>query len=193
MLPLDEHQQRVLLRIAREALKEAVIRFSLSEEPSPSPELSQPCGAFVSLHHGEMLRGCIGHIEAIQPLYQTVRECAVAAALHDPRFDPVQPEELPDLRLEISVMSPLFEITPAQVEVGKHGLLISRGLRRGLLLPQVPLHLAWDRERFLCETCRKAGLEPDAWQHGARIQAFTAQVFAETDVPAPVKSSHHAA
>jgi len=84
------------------------------------------------------------------------------------------------------VLSPLFEIAPEQVEVGKHGLLISRGSRRGLLLLQVAVHLEWDRERFLSETCRKANLEPDAWRRGAKIQAFTAQVFAEADAPVAV-------
>jgi len=191
MSPLDENQQKVLLQLARQALTEAVETHHLSEMAAPSEALAEPGGAFVSLHKREMLRGCIGHIEAVGPLYQTVRQCALAAALHDPRFDPVTPEELPELRLEVSVLSPFFEIAPEQVEVGKHGLLISRGARRGLLLPQVAAQLNWDRERFLAETCRKAGLEPEAWQRGARIQAFTAQVFAE---PAgPVKSSTHAA
>lgn len=191
MLPLDEFQQKVLLQIARDALTEAVVKLRLSDLAAPSAALAAPCGAFVTLRKGEELRGCIGHIESTVPLYQTVRECALAAALHDPRFDPVVPEELSGLQLEISVLSPFLEVTPEQVEVGKHGLLISRGIFRGLLLPQVAVHLKWDRERFLSETCRKAGLELDAWRHGAKIQAFTAQVFAESATP--VKSSHHAA
>jgi AmmeMemoRadiSam system protein A len=133
----------------------------------------------VTLRKGKRLRGCIGYVEALKPLYSTVRECAVAAALQDPRFDPLSPEELPGLRIEISVLSPLEDIQPEQVAVGRHGLLISQGLRRGLLLPQVPLEWNWDREHFLEETCMKAGLPPDAWREGARIQAFTAQVFEE--------------
>lgn len=162
------------------------------EELIPPPDLpAECCGAFVTLHKGEHLRGCIGHIEVLKPLPQTVRECAVASALYDPRFEPVTPDELPDLRIEISVLSPFVEIAPEQVEVGVHGLLISRGARRGLLLPQVAVQWEWDRERFLSETCRKAGLEGDAWQHGAKVQAFTAQVFAEPAVP--VHSSPHAA
>jgi len=185
MLPLDELQQKVLLQLAREALTEAVMTLRLASMAAPSPALAEPCGAFVTLHEGKMLRGCIGHIEAIAPLYQTVRECARAAALHDPRFDPVTPQELPKLHIEISVLSPFFEISPEQVEVGKHGLMISRGVFRGLLLPQVPVHLNWDREQFLSETCRKAGLESEAWRYDAKIQAFTAQVFAE-----PTKREH---
>ena len=147
---------------------------------NPSAEaLRTPCGAFVTLYKGRHLRGCIGHIEALRPLYVTVRDCARAAALDDPRFEPVTPAELPALQLDISVLSPLVEVAPQQVEVGRHGLLISRGAQRGLLLPQVAVEWNWDRERFLEETCLKAGLPPDAWQHGARVQAFTAQVLKE--------------
>ncbi len=191
MLPLTEVQQQSLLRMARSALELGVHGLPLdSLTPPPGIPLDR-CGAFVTLHRGEHLRGCIGHIEALKPLPQTVCECAVASALYDPRFDPVTPEEVPGLRIEISVLSPFVEIAPEQVEVGVHGLLISRGIRRGLLLPQVAVEWKWDRERFLSETCRKAGLEDDAWRHGARIQAFTAQVFSEPSDSA--RSSHHAA
>jgi AmmeMemoRadiSam system protein A len=123
-------------------------------------------------------------VEAVKPLYATVRECAVAAALHDPRFHPVAPQEVPELSLEISVLSPLAEITPEEIEVGRHGLLISRGAQRGLLLPQVAVEWHWNREQFLEETCLKAELPADAWRHGATLQAFTAQAFEEPD-PAP--------
>ena len=108
----------------------------------------------------------------------------MAAALSDPRFEPVAPAELSSLNVEVSVLSPLFDISPDQVELGRHGLLISKGDRRGVLLPQVPVDLNWDRSRFLEETCRKAGLPSNAWQHGARIQAFTTQIFAETHAAA---------
>jgi AmmeMemoRadiSam system protein A len=180
MSPLTESEQLVLLRLAREALEESVRQHRLSEiAEEPSGALREPCGAFVTLHKSGRLRGCIGYVEAVKPLYATVRECAMAAALHDPRFDPVTPKELPALKLEISVLSPMEDITPDKIEVGRHGLLISQGFRRGLLLPQVAVEWKWDRDQFLEETCLKAGLAPDAWQHGARIQAFTAQVFEE--------------
>jgi AmmeMemoRadiSam system protein A len=130
-------------------------------------------------------------VEPHKPLFQTVRECAAAAALHDPRFDPVAPEELGQLRIEVSVLSPLADTPPDEVEVGRHGLLISMGPLRGLLLPQVPVEWHWDRERFLEETSLKAGLSPDAWKHGARIQTFTAQIFRENSDQQ--RSSHHAA
>jgi len=191
MLPLTEAQQKSLLRLARGAVESGVRNQRLEELATPSDVPDECCGVFVTLHHGERLRGCIGHIEALDPLVQTVRECAVAAALRDPRFRPVTPDELADLRIEISVLSPFFDISPEQIEVGVHGLFISRGAQRGLLLPQVAVHWKWDRERFLNETCRKAGLDEDAWRHGAKIQAFTAQVFAEPTHPA--HTSPHAA
>lgn len=191
MLPLTEADQQRLLWLARQALDECVRHDRLAEMEETSAALGEKCGAFVSLHKGSRLRGCIGYVEAVKPLYQTVRECARAAALHDPRFDPVSSEELPLLRVEISILSPLFEISPEQIEVGKHGLLISRGVQRGLLLPQVAVEWKWDRERLLEETSTKAGLASDAWRHGAKIQGFTAQVFAEKSEPA--RSSHHAA
>ncbi len=179
MLPLGEGDQRLLLELARQALEEAVRSHRQSAAEEPPGALREKRGAFVTLRKGGHLRGCIGYFEAAKPLYLIVRECAVAAALRDPRFDPLSPEELPKLRLEISVLSPLTDSPPDQIEVGRHGLLVSRGFQRGLLLPQVAVEWKWDRKRFLEETCLKAGLPPDAWQHGARIQVFTAQVFSE--------------
>lgn len=179
MLRLTDAEEHRLLELARRALEEAVRFGRLSMVTENTGALTTPCGAFVTLSKGRRLRGCIGHIEALRPLYATVRECARAAALDDPRFDPVAPAELSSLRLEISILSPLVDVAPERVEVGRHGLLISRGTQRGLLLPQVAVEWNWDRERFLAETCMKAGLPPDAWQRGARIQAFTAQVLKE--------------
>jgi AmmeMemoRadiSam system protein A len=191
MSPLSESEQQDLLRLARQAL-EASVRHGRLPEPEVFPgALAEKCGAFVTLHKAGRLRGCIGYIEALRPLHQTVAECAMAAALRDPRFDPVVPEELPHIHLEISVLSPFKEISPDVIEVGRHGLMISQGWQRGLLLPQVATEWKWDREQFLEESCLKAGLAPDAWKHGAKIQAFTAQVFSEPP-PAP-RSSPHAA
>lgn len=181
MSPLNEAQQRQLLGLARQALEESVRSHHQSAVENPGGELGEPGGAFVTLRKAGRLRGCVGYVEPLKPLYQTVRECAVAAALRDLRFDPVSPQEVPALRLDISVLSPLFDISPDQIEIGRHGLLVSRGFQRGVLLPQVALEWKWDATRFLEETCLKAGLPPDAWQHGARIQAFTAQVFGEPD------------
>ena len=141
--------------------------------------LRKPAGAFVTLHKKTQLRGCVGYILAVKSLYQTVIEAAVAAALNDPRFEPVRTAELPDLDVEISILSPLREVRPEEVQVGTHGLMITQGHSRGLLLPQVAVAHQWGREQFLNETCRKAGLPPDAWRRGAKIEAFTAEVFAE--------------
>lgn len=179
MSPLTEIDQQTLLGMAREALAAYLDTHDIPAIPEPAEALRQPGGAFVSLHRGKSLRGCVGVVAADKPLYLTVRECAVWAAVQDPRFPPVTKSEVAALNLEISILSPLEPIAPQDVEVGRHGLLISQGARRGLLLPQVAVEWNWNRERFLDETCRKAGLPTDAWRQGARIEAFTAQVFSE--------------
>lgn len=187
MSPLNDEEARTLLERARRSLKHAVLGRGLPDEsqgpggPAASGALAEPRGAFVTLHRRGELRGCIGHIEADRPLVETVAECAGSAALHDPRFPAVTPAELAEINIEVSVLSPLVDILPEAIEIGRHGLLISRHFRRGLLLPQVPVQWHWDRERFLEETCRKAGFAADAWRHGARIQAFSTQVIAEPE------------
>jgi AmmeMemoRadiSam system protein A len=180
-LPLTEADRKLLLDYSRRVLEQAVAKQPLPELESPPPNLQVTSGAFVTLRQssGE-LRGCIGRVVSPQPLFQTVAECTVDAATYDPRFDPVTPEELPNLSIEISVLSPFEEARPEEVEVGRHGLLITKGAKRGVLLPQVPLEWGWDRERFLEETCVKAGLPANAWRQGARIYIFTADVFGES-------------
>jgi len=184
MSQLNEAEQRQLLHAARQALEAAVRHQAL---PGSAPEtmdrrgpLGERHGAFVTLRKEGELRGCVGSVEPTMPLYETVRECAVAAALRDFRFPAVRPDELTHLHLEISVLSPLSEIDVDHIEVGRHGLVISHQGRRGLLLPQVAVEWNWNREQFLDATARKAGLPPDAWRRGARIQAFTTQIFAES-------------
>lgn len=169
-----------MLRWAHEAVA-AAVRGEALGTGAPTDHLGERRGAFTSLHIHGKLRGCIGFIEPLFPLWQTVYETARAAATQDPRFLPIQSDELSDLAVEISVMSPLHPIEPEQVEVGKHGLLVSRGNRRGLLLPQVATQAGWTAEEFLAQTCIKAGLPPDAWRAGAKIEAFTAEVFGEDD------------
>jgi AmmeMemoRadiSam system protein A len=185
---LTNAEQEILLRIAREALEAGVAERALPD-PGPVPDaLLIRCGAFVTLHKTGKLRGCIGHIEGWGPLVRVVQECAVSAALHDPRFNPVTPEEVPWIRIETSVLSPLFALTPDEIEVGKHGLLVTLGSRRGLLLPQVAVEWKWDRQQFLQETCVKAGLPLDAWRRGAIIRGFTADVFGEPVEPSTYSS-----
>jgi AmmeMemoRadiSam system protein A len=143
--------------------------------------LGVPSGAFVSIHlHGE-LRGCIGHPNAEQPLGTAVQQCAVAAATEDPRFPAVRTAELDACVIEISVLGPITPVTaPAEIVVGRHGLVVEQGWHRGLLLPQVAVEYQWDRDTFLTRTCAKAGLPADAWKRGARILMFEAEVFDDT-------------
>ena len=172
-------ERRWLLRLAHSSIRAAVRGHKLPL-PDSTAHLHEPRGAFVTLHENGELRGCIGTVAAIAPLDDTVLRMARSAALEDPRFAPVSVDELDRLQLEISVLSRMFEIAPEDVVVGRHGLMISQDGWRGLLLPQVPVEWKWDRETFLAQTCRKAGLPADQWQQGAKIEAFTAEVFGES-------------
>jgi AmmeMemoRadiSam system protein A len=186
---LTEAEGKQLLRIARKSIEERLQynrRYDAGLDPDfagMSAELQTPCGAFVTLQKNHDLRGCIGLIEGVKPLYQAVQEMAVSAALHDPRFPPVTAQEMPSLHLEISVLSPLKEIESLrEVEVGKHGIFIAKGMNRGLLLPQVATDHGWELEEFLRNTCYKAGLNPESWKRHRRdpdmhIFIFSAQIF----------------
>ncbi len=170
-----------MLDLARRAILAATLGKEIPEGEPSSAVLKKPSGAFVSLHKGGRLRGCIGYILPGKALWQTVRDCALAAAFEDPRFDIVQAEELPELEIEISVLSGFEPIRPEEIRVGTHGLMVTQGPFRGLLLPQVATQYRWNVEQFLEETCLKAGLRPDAWKDPAtRIEAFTALVFSES-------------
>ncbi len=172
-------QERVtLLQLAHDVIVAHLEGRELDITP-PTPHLAAQRGAFTTLHLDGELRGCVGYIFAAYSLYRTVAETAVAAAFHDTRFYPVTGDDAPRLKVEISVLSPLQTISAEDVEVGRHGLIITYGLRRGLLLPQVPVEHGWNREMFLQQTCVKAGISPDAWQRGALIEAFTAEIFGE--------------
>jgi len=171
-------ERHLLLQLAHDAVAAALEKRTLDLTP-PSEHLAEHRGAFTTLHEQGELRGCVGYVIPMYALYRTIAETAVAAAFNDSRFLPVRAEELPRLRVEISVLSPMEPIDPEEVEVGQHGLIITYGNRRGLLLPQVPLEHHWDREMFLRQTCLKAGLPVDAWEHGAKVEAFTAEVFGE--------------
>lgn len=184
--PLQETDRRTLLGLARRAVVEAVYHHRLPKLTPPTGALAEPCGAFVTLHRQGRLCGCIGQVAASEPLADTVVRCAIGAAMDDPRFRPLRPEELGELEIEISVLCPLEPIEPQAVEVGRHGLVLALGDRRGVLLPQVAVTHNWTRDRFLEETCAKAGLQPDAWKDpGARLWAFTAEVFSEADFTTP--------
>jgi AmmeMemoRadiSam system protein B/AmmeMemoRadiSam system protein A len=177
---LTPEERADLLRLARTSVTEFVSRRSVIEDTSGRAKFAAPRGVFVTLtKHGD-LRGCIGFIEPDAPLGTAVIRAAIYAATEDPRFHPVEPAELKDLAIEISVLTPVREIAdPRQVVVGRHGLIVAQGGRKGVLLPQVPVENKWDRETFLEQGCLKAGLPPDAWRHGATLSVFEAIVFHE--------------
>lgn len=171
-------ERTALLSHARRTI-DALLTKSINDASSPNPHLLEPRGAFTTIHRNGALRGCIGFIEALYPLWETVQETARAAAFQDPRFPPLMIDELSEIQLELSIMSPLRPIAAEDVVVGLHGLIVSHLGRRGLLLPQVAPEWGWDRETLLSQTCVKAGLRPDAWKNGAVLEAFTAEVFSE--------------
>ncbi len=177
---LTPEEKAELLRLARASVTEFVERRSAIEDTSGKAKFAEPRGVFVTLTKRGDLRGCIGFIEPVAPLGQAVIRAAVYAATEDPRFPPVEPAELKDIAIEISVLTPVREISdPRQVVVGRHGLIVARGGRKGVLLPQVPVEHKWDRETFLEQGCLKAGLPPDAWRRGAKLSVFEAIVFHE--------------
>ena len=173
-------ERAVLLRLAHESIVSALERREISLTP-PSPHLNEPRGAFTTIYFHGNLRGCVGYVFPVASLYRTVAETARAAAFEDTRFSPVSLQEAADLGVSLSILSPLRVITPEDVEIGRHGLVVSQGGRRGLLLPQVPVEHQWDRVTFIEQTCRKAGLPLDAWRLGATLEAFTAEVFGDRD------------
>lgn len=169
-------ERSLLLHVARDSILSTLERREISLDP-PTPHLAEPRGAFTSLYLRGELRGCVGFILPIYTVYRAVAETARAAAFDDNRFPPLTQHEAPDLEIQLSILSPPQPIQPDAIDVGRHGLLISSHGRRGLLLPQVPIEHGWNRIAFLEQTCRKAGLPMDAWQKGAIIEAFTAEVF----------------
>jgi len=179
---LTSGQKEKLLKIARDTVESYVKTKNMPEIDMQDPALMSHYGAFVTLKRQGMLRGCIGNFFSDGPLYETVENMAVNAAVRDRRFRPVSAQELDDIEVEISVLSPLRRVfSMDEIEVGKHGIYLIKGRNAGVLLPQVAVENGWDRETFLQETCRKAGLGPDDWKEGAEIYTFTAQVFGESD------------
>jgi uncharacterized protein len=177
---LTEADQQLLLQIARNSVRS----YLLSESPPlpdvPVGQLTEQRGIFVSIHKCSELRGCIGNVHPTEPLFRSAAECAVAAAVGDPRFMPLMIGELDEVEFEISVLSPMQRVqNVAEIEVGRHGILVTKKNARGLLLPQVARTYGWNRERFIEETCKKAGLRPDDWKDGATIYCFSAFVFGE--------------
>lgn len=178
--PLNKDQQKFLLGLARQAIQhylktEKPLKVKIKDE-----ELKKKRGAFVTLNVNDQLRGCIGYTLPYKPLYETIMDVAVSAASKDYRFQPLTHEELDEAKIEISVLSlpkPVKDVK--EIKVGKHGIIISKGSCKGLLLPQVPLEWNWDLETYLSHGCQKAGLDEDEWKKGVSIEIFSAQVFSE--------------
>jgi AmmeMemoRadiSam system protein B/AmmeMemoRadiSam system protein A len=177
-LSLSPEEKAELLRLARSAIDQFIREGKIINYNTENLNFLSKKGAFVTLKKKGLLRGCIGFIEPVAPLYQTVIQASVYAACRDPRFPPVSADELEDLEIEISVLSPLEKINdPGLVKVGKHGLVISKGNKKGVLLPQVPVENNWSRETFLQQACLKAGLPANTWKYKADIYIFEAIVF----------------
>jgi AmmeMemoRadiSam system protein A len=178
---LEDTDKKELLRLARNTLEGYITAKEMPAYRTSSTALLENKGAFVSLHRGEELRGCIGQIYPDRELFKIVQNCVLSAAKNDTRFMPVRKEELRDLNIEISVLTPLRRIQDInEIEVGKHGLYVVQGHCRGLLLPQVATEYGWDRMTFIAQTCRKAGLPETAWRDPhTTIYVFEASVFSE--------------
>lgn len=186
---MQPQQQQELLKVAREVIEDTVRGQPLRSHQSSDPLFTENRGCFVTIKNRGRLRGCIGTFQAETPLLKTIEQMA-ASALRDPRFplDRISPAELSQIDIEISVLSPLTRTDdPLSLELGKHGIYIRRGLQHGCFLPQVATELGWSKEQFLSQCCAgKTGLEPDAWKRpDTEVLLFTADVFGETEEPAP--------
>lgn len=182
---LNKEQRKRLIEIARSSIENYLKNGKKSALTEDDPVLSEKMGAFVTLReHGE-LRGCIGNLVGNQPLYLTIRDMAIEAAVGDPRFMPVKLPELKNIDIEISVLSPLKKVDSAEaIEMGRHGVLIRKGFNSGVFLPQVATETGWSKEEFLSQLCaHKAGIPADAWKDkSTEIYIFTAEVFSEKEL-----------
>jgi len=177
---LTRKEQQQLLTLSRKTIVNFVTHGQAAEIPVQDEGLSCKSGCFVTIKSHGNLRGCIGCFTSEKPLWQTVQEFAIAAASRDPRFYPLHQDELDNITIEISVLSSLTKIEAIdEIKVGTHGLYIEKNMYRGVLLPQVAIEFGWDRTTFLTQTCLKAGLESDAWESGADLYIFSAQIFGE--------------
>lgn len=180
---MDENQKKTLLKIARDSIREYLKNKKLITPKVDDPALKEKRGVFVTLKVGGELRGCIGYPLPYKPLYSAVAELAIESATSDPRFSPVQIDELEKIEIEISVLTiPKPVSSYEEIEIGKHGIIVSKGPFRGLLLPQVPVEYEWDLQEYLSHGCMKAGLPADEWKKGVDIEVFEAEVFSEREI-----------
>lgn len=185
MIELNKDQQIKLLKLARKTIAD---KLGISEDiqlPDFNDDVfKEKCGAFVTIHIKGDLRGCIGYIEGVKSIPETVKDMATASAFSDPRFSSLTPEEYKKIDIEISILSPIEKVNDvSEIEVGRDGVIITKGYNRGLLLPQVPVEHGWDRDTFLSHTCYKAGIPADSWRKpDVLIEKFSAQVFSENEL-----------
>jgi AmmeMemoRadiSam system protein A len=181
---LSENEKKFLLSLARQVIVFKTNNQDFHQKEFFSPTLKQTAGVFVTLNKNNELRGCIGYVEGIKPIQNAIEEMAISAAFDDPRFPPVNKSEIEDLEIEISVLSPLQQVTKADdIKIGRDGLLIEKGLQRGLLLPQVAVEYHWDSITFLEMTCQKAGIPSNSWQDKSTIiKIFSAEIFSDKEV-----------
>lgn len=184
MIELDKDQQARLLKLARKTIADLLGVAYEAKLEFGDAIFSEKCGAFVTLHIRGRLRGCIGYIQGVKTIPETIVDMAKASAFKDPRFPPLGRDEYENIDIEISVLSPIEPVREiSEIQVGRDGLIISRGFNSGLLLPQVPVEQGWDLDTFLENTCYKAGLPGNAWQQkGVKIEKFSAQVFGEQEL-----------
>jgi uncharacterized protein len=176
---LTDDEKQYLRSVARLSIERALKGDEIVLPDPVTPRMTERFGAFVTLKIRGCLRGCIGHIIGDQPLNTTVASMARCAALEDPRFAPLTFQEFAEAQIEISILSPFEKVEdPEKIEPGRHGLMVQKGFHSGLLLPQVAVEWGWDRETFLAQTCRKAGLPPDAWRSSKTVLYwFEAEIF----------------
>lgn len=180
---LTKEEKIYSLKLARKTLENHFLgKFETKKPPKTLKNLWEKRGVFVTLLKQGHLRGCIGVLEPIYPLYEAIQKMALSAAFEDPRFSPLEVNELPLLEIEISVLSPLKKGSVKEVKVGKHGIYLKKGIYRGVLLPQVPVEYNWDKKTFLEHVCMKAGLPPDCYKEAdTELYLFTAEVFKESE------------
>ena len=183
MAELNRKEQKELLALVRSTIKNYLASASRDYPPNSNPVFNEKRGVFVTLHRRSELRGCIGYPLPTKSVWEAVVDNAIAASTEDPRFPSVTAAELPELDIEISVLTvPQKVANHEQVKVGRDGIIISKGFQRGLLLPQVPTEQGWDLEQYISYGCRKAGLSQDEWKKGVQIETFQALVFGEREL-----------
>ena len=185
MNELNEQQQIDLLNLARKTIANKLgLEIDINLPSFQDDIFNTKCGSFVTLHINGNLRGCIGYIEGVKTIPETVKDMAISSAFSDPRFSSLKREEYKDIDIEISILSPIERVNDINdIVVGRDGIIITKGYNRGLLLPQVAVEQRWDRDTFLTHTCYKTELPGDSWEKkDVIIEKFSAQVFSENEL-----------